>query len=187
MSSLVPSLSSYLLAPGVGKMIDPENEVGKRPSPPTGTSIPTPVTCESPPPRGHPSPGWQIGLFKLYPDQTTAGTKTSKHAFNTRHFYQNLVQRCLIISSLVQFYEGLLLAFFSMMKNWLLLKNTPTSRLERNSPPPPVLPYMGQEPITRSFHMCCTLESTLSSEELFLEQDFPRKYIGMDKPYKGKR
>ena len=25
--------------------------------------------------------------------------------------------------------------------------------------------------------MCCTLESTLSDEELFLEQAFPRKYI----------
>ena len=25
--------------------------------------------------------------------------------------------------------------------------------------------------------MCCTLESTLSSKELFLEQAFPRKYI----------
>ena len=34
-----------------------------------------------------------------------------------------------------------------------------------------------QEPITRSLHMCCTLESTLSDEELFLEQAFPRKYI----------
>ena len=34
-----------------------------------------------------------------------------------------------------------------------------------------------QEPITRSLHLCCTLESTLSSEELFLEQAFPRKSI----------
>ena len=34
-----------------------------------------------------------------------------------------------------------------------------------------------QEPITRSLHMCCTLESTLSDEELFLEQALPRKYI----------
>ena len=35
----------------------------------------------------------------------------------------------------------------------------------------------GQEPITRSLHLCCTLESTLSNEELFLEQAFPRKSI----------
>ena len=35
----------------------------------------------------------------------------------------------------------------------------------------------GQEPITRSLHLCCTLESTLSSEELFLEQAFRRKSI----------
>ena len=34
-----------------------------------------------------------------------------------------------------------------------------------------------QEPITRSLHLCCTLESTLSNEELFLEQAFPRKSI----------
>ena len=34
-----------------------------------------------------------------------------------------------------------------------------------------------QEPITRSLHLYCTLESTLSSEELFLEQAFPRKSI----------
>ena len=34
-----------------------------------------------------------------------------------------------------------------------------------------------QEPITRSLHLCCTLESTLSSEELCLEQAFPRKSI----------
>ena len=34
-----------------------------------------------------------------------------------------------------------------------------------------------QEPITRSLHLCCALESTLSSEELFLEQAFPRKSI----------
>ena len=32
-----------------------------------------------------------------------------------------------------------------------------------------------QEPITRSLHLYCTLESTLSNEELFLEQAFPRK------------
>ena len=37
--------------------------------------------------------------------------------------------------------------------------------------------YRGQEPITRSLHMCCTLESTLSSEELFIEQAFRRKSI----------
>ena len=37
--------------------------------------------------------------------------------------------------------------------------------------------YLLQEPITRSLHMCCTLESTLSNEELFLEQAFPRKSI----------
>ena len=35
----------------------------------------------------------------------------------------------------------------------------------------------GQEPITRSLHLCGTLESTLSSEELFLEQAFLRKSI----------
>ena len=35
----------------------------------------------------------------------------------------------------------------------------------------------GQEPITRSLHLCCTLESTLSSEELFSEQAFLRKSI----------
>ena len=35
----------------------------------------------------------------------------------------------------------------------------------------------GQEPITRSLHLCCTLESTLPSEELFLEQAFLRKSI----------
>ena len=35
----------------------------------------------------------------------------------------------------------------------------------------------GQEPITRSLHLCCTLESALSNEELFLEQAFPRKSI----------
>ena len=29
-----------------------------------------------------------------------------------------------------------------------------------------------QEPITQSLHVGCTLESTLSSEELFLEQAF---------------
>ena len=34
-----------------------------------------------------------------------------------------------------------------------------------------------QEPITRSLHLCCTLESTLSNEALFLEQAFPRKSI----------
>ena len=34
-----------------------------------------------------------------------------------------------------------------------------------------------QELITQSLHMCCTLESTLSSKELFLEQAFPRKFI----------
>ena len=34
-----------------------------------------------------------------------------------------------------------------------------------------------QEPITQSLHLCCTLESTLSNEELFLEQAFPRKSI----------
>ena len=31
-----------------------------------------------------------------------------------------------------------------------------------------------QEPITWSLHMCCTLESTHSRKELFLEQAFPR-------------
>ena len=31
--------------------------------------------------------------------------------------------------------------------------------------------------ITRSLHLCCTLESTLSNEELFLEQAFPWKSI----------
>ena len=31
-----------------------------------------------------------------------------------------------------------------------------------------------QEPITWSLHTCCTLESTLSDKELFLEQAFPR-------------
>ena len=36
---------------------------------------------------------------------------------------------------------------------------------------------LGQEPITRSLHLCCTLESTLSSEKLFLEQAFSRKSI----------
>ena len=34
-----------------------------------------------------------------------------------------------------------------------------------------------QEVITRNPHMCCTLELTLSSKELFLEQAFPRKFI----------
>ena len=34
-----------------------------------------------------------------------------------------------------------------------------------------------QEPITLSLHLCCTLESTLSNEELFLEQAFPRRSI----------
>ena len=34
-----------------------------------------------------------------------------------------------------------------------------------------------QEPITRSLHLCSTLESTLSSEELFLEQALPWKSI----------
>ena len=34
-----------------------------------------------------------------------------------------------------------------------------------------------QEPITRSLHLYCTLESTLSNEELFLEQVSPRKSI----------
>ena len=34
-----------------------------------------------------------------------------------------------------------------------------------------------QEPITRSLHLYCALESTLSNEELFLEQAFPRKFI----------
>ena len=37
--------------------------------------------------------------------------------------------------------------------------------------------YLYQEPITRSLHLCCTLESTLSNEELFSEQAFPRKSI----------
>ena len=37
-----------------------------------------------------------------------------------------------------------------------------------------------QDPIARSLHMCCTLERTLSSKELFLEQAFPRKYIFHD-------
>ena len=31
-----------------------------------------------------------------------------------------------------------------------------------------------QEPITWSIHVCCTLESTHSRKELFLEQAFPR-------------
>ena len=35
----------------------------------------------------------------------------------------------------------------------------------------------GQEPITRSLHLCCTLESTLSSQELFSEQAFLLKSI----------
>ena len=34
-----------------------------------------------------------------------------------------------------------------------------------------------QEPITWSLHLCCTLESTLSNEELFLERAFPQKSI----------
>ena len=34
-----------------------------------------------------------------------------------------------------------------------------------------------QEPITRSLHLGCTLESTLSNEELFLEQALPRKSV----------
>ena len=37
--------------------------------------------------------------------------------------------------------------------------------------------FRNKEPITRSLHLCCTLESTLSNEELFLEQAFPRKSI----------
>ena len=35
----------------------------------------------------------------------------------------------------------------------------------------------GQEAITRSLHLCCNFESTLSREELFLEQAFLRKSI----------
>ena len=44
------------------------------------------------------------------------------------------------------------------------------------------------EPITRSLHLCCTLESTLSNKELFLEQAFPRKSIVSEdvKIYKSK-
>ena len=38
-------------------------------------------------------------------------------------------------------------------------------------------PNQPQEPITRSLHLCCTVESTLSNEELFLEQAFLRKSI----------
>ena len=33
---------------------------------------------------------------------------------------------------------------------------------------------VSQEPITWSLHTCCTLESTLSDKELFLEQAFSR-------------
>ena len=32
--------------------------------------------------------------------------------------------------------------------------------------------FLGQEPITRSLHTCCTLESSLSSGEIFLQQAF---------------
>ena len=39
------------------------------------------------------------------------------------------------------------------------------------------LHYMRQEPITGSLHLYCTLGSTLSNEELFLEQAFLRKSI----------
>ena len=37
-----------------------------------------------------------------------------------------------------------------------------------------MLDVLCQEPITWSLHTCCTLESTLSDRELFLEEAFPR-------------
>ena len=69
-------------------------------------------------------------------------------------------------------------AMFNKTADWLIgVKFQRGFQVTIKCATPCLCHVLSQEPITRSLHLCCTLESILSNEELFLQQAFPRKSI----------